>query len=501
MTSAPDPSARLRALPPAHVLTESVEGRELARCVPVDVAREIVRTILDGLRAELLAGRAESDRALLTERALAEITAHTRRARTPRLRRVINATGVVLHTNLGRAPLGAFVLDHIREATEGYATLEYDLDNGTRGHRDRLVSSQIASLAGSEDALVVNNCAAAVLLVATALAAGREVIVSRGELVEIGGGFRVPEIIAACGARLVEVGTTNRTRASDYERALRDETAMVLKVHRSNFELVGFTAEAELRELAALTSPRGIPLVHDLGSGAFVDTRDFGLPHEPTARESIEAGCDLVLTSGDKIFGGPQAGLVIGKRTWIDRLRRHPLARAMRPGRLVLAALEGTLRAYAEGAARERIPVIAMLAADEVTLRRRAEALAGAVRSALEPTSIDLRVGPSEGRVGGGSMPSTQLISWSVRVSFPTPGRVSAVERALRRRLDPPVIARIDDGELVFDVRTVADREIAPLAAGLAQALREIQKEGSTDAANSTDSQRASEQEDEHDTP
>jgi L-seryl-tRNA(Ser) seleniumtransferase len=471
----------LRALPPAHALLESDEGRALAKAMPADVARDVVRDVLDELRRDLLEGRAEPDRAALVIRARERLAREAKRAQTPRLRRVINATGVVLHTNLGRAPLGTYVLDHVREVAQGYATLEYDLEAGRRGHRDRLVSTQIAALVGGEDALVVNNCAAAVLLVATALAAGREVVVSRGELVEIGGGFRVPEIIAACGARLVEVGTTNRTRIGDYERAANDATGMLLKVHRSNFDLVGFTAEADLGALAALANARGVPLVYDLGSGAFVDTADVGLPHEPTAREAIASGVDLVLTSGDKLLGGPQAGLVIGRRALVDRLRAHPLARALRPGRLVLAALEATMRAYAEGAALERIPVVAMLAANGDRLRARAEGLAGSIRAMLAPRVIDLSVTESEGRVGGGSMPSARLTSWSVRVAMPVPGEINALERALRMRCEPPIVARIEADRLVFDVRTVADDEAPLLARGLAQALQEIQKEGGND--------------------
>jgi L-seryl-tRNA(Ser) seleniumtransferase len=463
--------------------------------MPADMARDLVRDVLDELRRDLLDGRAEPDRAALILRARSRLAAEARRAKTPRLRRVINATGVVLHTNLGRAPLGAYVLDHVRDVAQGYATLEYDLDAGRRGHRDRLVSSQIAALVGAEDALVVNNCAAAVLLVATALASGREVVVSRGELVEIGGGFRVPEIIAACGARLVEVGTTNRTRVGDYERAVTDATGMLLKVHRSNFDLVGFTAEADLPELAALARSRGLPLVHDLGSGAFVDTAAFGLPHEPTARDAITGGVDLVLTSGDKLLGGPQAGVVIGRRAFVDRLRAHPLARALRPGRLVLAALEATMRAYAEGAANERIPVVAMLGAGGDRLRTRAEGLAGEIRSILAPRTIDIRVTESEGRVGGGSMPSARLASWSVRVALPVAGEIVALERALRTRCDPPVVARIEAGRLVLDVRTVSDDELPLLAGGLARALQEIQKEGGNDGVGEIERDRESDDE------
>ncbi|MEI8254479.1 MAG: L-seryl-tRNA(Sec) selenium transferase, partial [Deltaproteobacteria bacterium] len=294
-----DLAARLRALPPAHALLDSPSGRALAAAMQHDAARDLVRRVLEALRREVLDGRAPADRDALSALAESRLGEEAIRARTPRLRRVINATGVVLHTNLGRAPLGAAVLDHVREVSQGYATLEYDLDAGRRGHRDRLVSASVAALLGAEDAIVVNNNAAAVLLAATALAAGRDVVVSRGELVEIGGGFRVPEIIATCGARLVEVGTTNRTHLDDYARAITPSTALILRVHRSNFALVGFTAEPTLAALCTLGAERGIPVLEDLGSGALVDTAAYGVAHEPTARESLAAGVALVMISGD----------------------------------------------------------------------------------------------------------------------------------------------------------------------------------------------------------
>jgi L-seryl-tRNA(Ser) seleniumtransferase len=396
---------------------------------------------------------------------------------------VINATGVVLHTNLGRAPLGESILADVVKASMGYATLEYDLETGKRGHRDRVISQPLAALVGAEDAVVVNNCAAAVLLTATALASGREVLVSRGELVEIGGGFRVPEIIAACGAKLVEVGTTNRTRVADYERAISASTGMVLKVHRSNFALVGFTTEASMPELAALCANRGVPLVHDIGSGAMVDTASLSLSHEPTALESLREGADLVMASGDKLLGGPQAGLIAGRRSLVDQLRKHPLARAMRPGRLVMAALEATLRAYSEGRATERIPVLEMLAVDAATLQRRAQRLFEAIDSADPSGALHVSIQPSEGRVGGGSMPTEHLQSWSVRVRLESEAALTSLERALRIAIEPPIIARIEDGHLVLDVRTVSDAEVPLLATGLAHARATIQKVELSDGA------------------
>lgn len=439
--------------------------------MPHDAARDLVRRVLDALRREVLDGSAPADRAVLTFRAEARLADEAVRARTPRLRRVINATGVVLHTNLGRAPLGAAVLDRVREVSRGYATLEYDLDAGRRGHRDRLVAAPIAALLGAQDALVVNNNAAAVLLAATALAAGRDVIVSRGELVEIGGGFRVPEILATCGARLVEVGTTNRTRVEDYARAITASTALILRVHHSNFSIVGFTARPSLAALCALGEASGIPVIEDLGSGAIVNTAAFGLAHEPTARESLAVGVALVMTSGDKLLGGPQAGILAGRQSLVDTLRMHPLSRALRPGRLVLAALEATLRVYAEGREREDIPVVTMLAATDEVLHARAVALAAAIRATIAPDDLELVVVPSEGRVGGGSMPTATLPSWAVKLRLATAGQLAALERGLRRLAEPPVIARIVDDALVLDVRTLFDEDLEPVARGLACAL------------------------------
>lgn len=467
-----DASGRLRALPPAHELLESSAARALSAALPHEAVRALVRKVLEELRRDLLAGSAPSDRDDLRRRAIQALEGEAARARAPRLRPVINATGVVLHTNLGRAPLGDEVLTHLARVSRGYATLEYDLEHGRRGHRDRLISALAASLLGAEDALVVNNNAAAVLLAATALAAGREVVVSRGELVEIGGAFRVPDILAAGGARMVEVGTTNRTRLSDYERAIGPDTALLLKVHRSNFALVGFTAEVSLRELAALGRARSVPVFEDQGSGALIDTRTFGLPREPTARQSIADGADLVSVSGDKLLGGPQAGIVAGRAKLIEALRRHPLARAMRPGRLVFAALEATLRIYAEGRAVEAIPTLAMLAVRPETLRARAEALLAATRALVPAEQAGaLAIEASEGRVGGGAMPTARLPSWAVVVAARDGAHAAAIEEALRGGEDPPVIARVQGGRIVLDVRTIADDELMPAARKLARAL------------------------------
>ena len=472
-----DVEARLRALPAAHTLIESEPGRVLAHRLPADAVRSAARDVIDELRREVLARTAPDDRASLTQLALERMEARGEALRASRLRRVINATGVVLHTNLGRAPLGVEVLDHVREAASGYCTLEYDLDVGARDHRDRLVAERLTALTGADDGLVVNNNAASLLLAATALGAGREVIVSRGELVEIGGGFRVPEILASCGAKLVEVGTTNRTRIEDYRRAITAATAMLLKVHRSNFAQVGFSKDVSLTELVALGRGHDVRVVEDLGSGALVDLGKHGLPAEPWVASSVAAGADAVLFSGDKLMGGPQAGLVVGNRDTVGALRRHPLARALRPGRLVVAALEATLRVYCEGRAFEQVPTLVMLTAPEHVVRARAERLAELFAGACSgAASLRVDVVPTVGRVGGGAMPTGQLASWGLRLVLERSGAAAAFASALRRVADPPVVVLVRDGTVICDLRTVTDLELPLLAHGLARSLETLHK-------------------------
>src|SRR5215210_6431012 len=333
------------------------------------------RAALALAREEIKAGRDPGD---LVERALAELSS----ARAPALRRALNATGVVVHTNLGRAPLPEVALERVLEVGRGYSNLEYDLGAGTRGSRQDHAAGILRRLTGAEAALVVNNNAAAVLLALAALAEGREVLVSRGELIEIGDGFRIPDVLARSGARLVEVGTTNRTRVADYEAAIGPDTALLLRVHQSNFRIVGFTELPDVAELAGVARRHGLPLIDDLGSGVLVD-----VPDEPTVRASLEAGADLVCFSGDKLLGGPQAGVVAGRRPLVERLRRHPLQRALRPDKLTLAALEGTLALLLdpERAAAE-LPVLRMLREPAEVVRARAERLAALVGGVVEPT-------------------------------------------------------------------------------------------------------------------
>src|SRR5216117_2076711 len=414
---------------------------ELARGADDPLAVDAARRVLDLAREEIRAGTDPGD---LRQRLRAELES----ARRPRLRRVLNATGVIVHTNLGRAPLPAAAIERLREVGRGYSNLEYDLAEGARGSRQDHTAAILRRLTGAEAALVVNNNAAAVLLALAALAEGREVLVSRGELLEIGDGFRIPDVLARSGALLREVGTTNRTRAGDYDRAIGPETALLLRVHQSNFRVVGFTEQPRLADLVRVARAHGLPLVDDLGSGALFASSSLLLGDEPTARESLEAGADLVCFSGDKLLGGPQAGIIVGRAELVEQLRRHPLQRALRADKLTLAALEATLALYLdpELAARE-VPVLRMLAEPLDTVRARAQRLASLVGGDVEPTV---------GRVGGGALPLNELPSFAC-----------AVEEELAPRLretEPPVIGLVRDGRFLLDCRTIAEDEVDEVA-------------------------------------
>jgi len=371
---------------------------------------------------------------------------------TPSLRPVINGTGVVLHTNLGRAPLARSAVEAMAGA-QGYTNLEYDVEEGARGSRYDHCAQLLCELTGAEDALVVNNGAAALVLALSTEARGRHALVSRGELVEIGGGFRIPEVMESSGALLCEVGSTNRTRIEDYREAMSDgDIALILKVHRSNFRITGFTEEADLRDLALLGSEHGVGVVHDLGSGLMLEAAQLGLPEEPRPTDSLAAGVDVVAFSGDKLLGGPQAGILVGKRDPIARMRRNPLCRALRVDKTTLLALEATLRLYREPArALREIPTLAMLSADQVTLRKRAETLAaeltgnGVVVAAVELSSV----------VGGGTFPEVELPSYGLRVQSAA-GGADGLARAARSAL-PPLVGRVEDQAFLIDLRTVLD--------------------------------------------
>jgi L-seryl-tRNA(Ser) seleniumtransferase len=426
----------LRDLPSVEELVRSSGVATLSHERAVAAARGV----LAGARAEIAAGQEPGS---LVERLIAE--AHQQE--TPRLRGVINATGVVLHTNLGRAPLAAAALEHAKEIAASYSNLEYDLAKGRRGSRHDHLAAILQRLTGAEDALVVNNNAAALLLCLTVLAENRSVIVSRGELIEIGDGFRIPEVLAVSHARLVEVGTTNRTRAADYEAAITDETALLLRVAQSNFQTIGFTERPGLPELVDIAQRHGVPLVDDLGSGSLVAIGD-----EPLAPSSIAGGADLVTFSGDKLLGGPQAGIIVGRSDLVARLRRHPLQRALRPDKLTLAALEGTLLLYLdpERACRE-LPVLRMLQEPVDAVRERARDLAVRVGGEVVETV---------GRVGGGALPLLDLPSAACALG----GDLAAQLRAA----PTPVLAVVRDGRTLLDCRTIAPSELDAVAAAVA---------------------------------
>ena len=380
------------------------------------------------------------------------------------LRRVVNATGVVLQTNLGRAPLAGAALAAIADAA-GTVSVEYDLDAGRRGERHGHASRLLAELAGAEDGVVANNNAAAVLLALAALAARKEVIVARGELVEIGGGFRIPDVLRRSGAKLVEVGTTNRTYVRDYAAAITERTGAILRVHPSNFKLSGFVAQPEGRSLGSLAHERGIAFIHDLGSGTFIDTSRFGLAREETVPEAVAAGADVVTFSGDKLLGGPQAGLAVGRSPAIAALRAHPLMRAMRPDKLTIAALVATLELYRDGRAERELPVWRMIAATPSALAKRARAVA----ARLATGGVECEVIETESAVGGGSLPEETQPSRAVAIGA-RHGRASEVAARLRRA-DPPVIARVVDGGVALDLRSVVPEDDEMLARAVTAAL------------------------------
>jgi L-seryl-tRNA(Ser) seleniumtransferase len=430
----------VRRLPPIDTLMNA--GAPLIEQYGREAALEAVRAAQEAARQGILSGDAAAP--VDVESLLADAANRLEQRFRPTLRPIINATGVIIHTNLGRAPLSDAAQQAMIAVAAAYNTLEYDLESGARGSRLTHAEQLLTQITGAEAALVVNNNAAAAMLLLAELAQGREVIVSRGQLVEIGGGFRVPEIMAQSGAKLVEVGTTNRTRPADYERAITEITALLMHVHASNFKLIGFTEEASLDSLAEIAHRRAIHLVDDQGSGALIDTAPFGLDHEPTVQESLNAGCDVVTFSGDKLLGGPQAGILAGKKTLIDRLKRHPLARALRADKLCLAALSATLDHYRRGEAFEKIPVLRMIARPLDDIQQTAQQW-------VDVLGAPAHVMNGDSTVGGGSLPGATLPTALLALDVSQPDAFTTE----LRRADTPVIARIADGRVLFDPRTV----------------------------------------------
>ena len=449
----------LRQLPSVDRLLQEAGVAALVARYSRPLVLAAIRATLDAERAAVRAGAPPRELAPL----VAAVEAQAAALAGPRLRRVLNATGVILHTNLGRAPLSSAALAAVQAVGSSYSSLEYDLDAGGRGSRHEHVVDRLQRLTGAAGALVVNNNASAVLLALAALAAGREVIVSRGQLVEIGGGFRIPDVLRQSGARLVEVGTTNRTYAEDYAEAITPATALLLRVHPSNFQVRGFVHSASLAELVALGRQHDLPVVDDLGSGSLLDTAAYGLAHEPMVQESVAAGMGLVCFSGDKLLGGPQAGIIVGAADLVARLRRHPLTRAIRPDKLTIAALAATLDHYLREEAPRTVPVWRMIATPLDALAARAERVAAAVQALGVPAAVV----PGEATVGGGSLPDETLPSRLVALRV----EGEAVLAARLRRGDPPVVARLERDQLLLDLRTVLPEEDDTLLAALRAAL------------------------------
>jgi L-seryl-tRNA(Ser) seleniumtransferase len=454
----------LRKLPSVDKLLQHVELSDLAEIHGRELLVSAVRAELDAVRQRIRSGHMVPSVGELAQATITRLAAEV----SPTLQPVINATGVIIHTNLGRALLSQRAQEAMVQAASAYSNLEYDLAAGTRGSRYVHAADLLCRLSGAEGAVVVNNNAGAVVLTLTALAKGQAVIISRGQLVEIGGGFRIPDIMAQSGADMVEVGTTNRTYIQDYEQAIDpDRTGLLLTVHSSNYQITGFTSQPSLAELASLSRRYSIPLMEDLGSGTLLDTRPFGLAHEPTIQESLAVGVDIVTASGDKLLGGPQAGLIFGRAELIERLKKHPLIRALRVDKTTLAALQATLLSYLENKATEEIPVWRMISTDLNSLSRRARKWQLALHRMPELSNIPMQIKDGASAVGGGSLPGQTLPTKALSILV---NSADALATKLRHTV-PPVIARIEDDQLLLDPRTVLPEQDKALIAALKATL------------------------------
>src|SRR5438094_2238102 len=459
----------LRQIPSVDELLAQPRLAALSKRVDRNLVVEVARAVLADLRTRI-AGDSNWTAISLDSASVEELISNeVERILSRSLQPVINATGVILHTNLGRAPLTETVVDEFRRTATQYSNLEYDLEAGARGKRDVHTEELLTRLTGAEAAIVVNNCAAAVLVTLAALARGGEVIVSRGELIEIGDGFRIPEIMEQSGANLREVGTTNRTHVADYESAINEKTRVLLRVHPSNFKVTGFTDKPSIEELVALSQRSGLPLVEDLGSGCLVDLSEFGVS-EPTVKQSVDAGVSLVMFSGDKLLGGPQAGIIAGKKELVARVRRYPLFRALRVDKLTIAVLEATLGAYLR-AAWDEVPAIRMIRATPQELKRRAENFLRELRPELPLDEVEIEIADGSSLAGGGSTPSQSLPTKIIRIASV---RYSAMRLEQRLRRAPggvSVIARVEDDRLILDLRTVFPEQESLLIKTLSAAL------------------------------
>lgn len=459
----------LRNIPNVHECLAALDSSDQLRHVPLHRLKYCTRLFLAQLRSSILAGNFTEGKSLDRKACLANLESFILKYHQPRLTMVINATGVIIHTNLGRSVLPSAAVDSIGSVGGRYSNLEFSLATGERGSRYDHIDDLLRELTGAEASLVVNNNAAAVLLCLETLANKREVIVSRGQLVEIGGSFRIPDIMVRSGSRLVEVGTTNRTHLRDYQDAITETTALLLKVHCSNFRIIGFTSEVSSAELVQLGKEQALPVMEDLGSGCLVDLSRFGLAREPTVQEVVRSGVDIVTFSGDKLLGGPQAGIIVGKRQYVDRIRNNPLNRALRIDKFTLAGLESVLRLYLdESRALREIPTLAMITEPVAQVEARARDVAQRL-SCLVGGACSLDIVPVSSRVGGGAMPEQPVASWAVALK-PRDISVAQVEELLRHA-HPPVIGRVEKDQLLLDMRTVAGDELDLLAANLQQAL------------------------------
>jgi L-seryl-tRNA(Ser) seleniumtransferase len=447
----------LRKIPSVDSLLNSNEGQQMAAAYGHALTVSALRAVLDGIR--LRAAR-EQGTIPLPEIILQEVEQTLKQWTSPTLEPVINATGVILHTNLGRSPLSADTLNAIQKVAQGYSNLEYDLDKGQRGSRYLHTEDLLVRLTGAEAALVVNNNASALLLILSALSSRRRTLVSRTQLIEIGGGFRIPDVMAQSGAVLQEIGTTNRVNLNDYRSAIEEfPVKLVLRAHRSNFRLVGFTAEPTLEEIAGVAHAAGLPMVDDLGSGSLLDTADYGLAHETTVMESLAAGSDLVCFSGDKLLGGPQAGIIVGRKELVQKLRKHPIARAVRADKMALAGLSATLLHYLKGEAEQKIPIWQMISMDIKKVESRAKQWTRFLKGA--------RMMSGESAVGGGSLPGERLPTWLVALEVSNPNKFLSQLRTAQ----PPIIARVEDGLVMIDPRTVLPQQEGALLVELQNAL------------------------------
>ncbi|KJR99067.1 MAG: selenocysteine synthase [Peptococcaceae bacterium BRH_c4a] len=462
----------LREIPKVDEVLKLPGVQNLAGVYPRELVVESVRRILDEIRQDILEGtkaHQELNKWSYPDSLAARIAEKLERIIRPNLRRVINATGVVLHTNLGRAVLCPSAIEAVRMAASGYSNLELNLESGKRGSRYDSVEDLLKRLTGAQSSLVVNNNAAAVLLALSTLARGREVIVSRGQMVEIGGSFRIPEVMEQSGAILREVGSTNKTHPADYGKAINDKTALLLHVHTSNYRIVGFTREITVDELVDLGSEAGLPVMSDLGSGSIINMDYLGLPYEPTVQQTIQSGAGVVTFSGDKLLGGPQAGIIVGKKEFIDRMKKNPLTRAVRIDKMTVAALEATLREYLDiKAALQNIPTLRMISYDEKLLQKRCGVLHGLLKDAVDGMAL-IALEKGQSAVGGGAMPTADLPGWLVSVR-PLNMPVEALADRLRNG-DPAVMGRVQEDSLLLDVRTLLKDEDIILAGAVAAAM------------------------------